>query len=265
MISAPKHTYTAPLASRRASWLPRREPILHVRRRTAAPAKANKGSSEDPYTILNVSPRSTAAEIKASYRQLMKQLHPDLNPDEDTTELATRLNAAYGQLVATLGADTTISAAVNFIYCVTLNMNYYTLTDSCHCDLPLWASGLPCSTEEYFPPDPFDFPEADATEIFVNPFACYGVPPGEWETLQEIAYRATSSGIDPEVALQTAGAGASPSAIVFLTPVQRQLILEELDRMGPAPNQVTAEACAYVIADCLYRARIANGRVDIRR
>ena len=46
----------------------------------------------DPYTVLEVSSHASAAEIKAAYRRLVKQHHPDAGGD-DQTMLA--LNAAW--------------------------------------------------------------------------------------------------------------------------------------------------------------------------
>ena len=49
-------------------------------------------AAADPYRVLGVSPAATAAEIKAAYRALVKQHHPDAGGD-DRTILA--LNAAW--------------------------------------------------------------------------------------------------------------------------------------------------------------------------
>jgi molecular chaperone DnaJ len=51
----------------------------------------------DPYRILGVSPQASGAEIKAAYRALVKQHHPDAGGDA-TTILA--LNAAWERRVA---------------------------------------------------------------------------------------------------------------------------------------------------------------------
>jgi DnaJ-class molecular chaperone len=55
--------------------------------------------SEDPYAVLGVKREATQDEVRASYRQLAKQLHPDLNPgDKQAEEKFKRVSAAYGLL-----------------------------------------------------------------------------------------------------------------------------------------------------------------------
>ena len=52
--------------------------------------------STDYYAILKVSRLASLAAIKRSYRQLARQLHPDLNPtDETAAEQFKMLNEAY--------------------------------------------------------------------------------------------------------------------------------------------------------------------------
>ena len=55
-------------------------------------------ATEDPYTVLSISRGSSKIEIRAAYYQKMKLLHPDVNKDQDTTEAAVKLNAAYVSL-----------------------------------------------------------------------------------------------------------------------------------------------------------------------
>lgn len=53
----------------------------------------------DPYKVLGVSPDASDDEIKAAYRRLAKQYHPDLHPgDKQAAEKMNEINAAYEQI-----------------------------------------------------------------------------------------------------------------------------------------------------------------------
>jgi DnaJ-class molecular chaperone len=56
---------------------------------------------DDPYVILEVTPRSSQAEIKKSFYRLAMKWHPDRNPDkiELATSMMQRINAAYSILM----------------------------------------------------------------------------------------------------------------------------------------------------------------------
>lgn len=50
----------------------------------------------DPFQILGISPSASEDEIKAAYRKLAKQYHPDLNPGSATAEAKMKqINEAY--------------------------------------------------------------------------------------------------------------------------------------------------------------------------
>ena len=50
----------------------------------------------DPYAVLGVSSTASNAEIKAAYRQLVKQHHPDVGGSPDNF---LRVSEAYQQLI----------------------------------------------------------------------------------------------------------------------------------------------------------------------
>jgi DnaJ-class molecular chaperone len=54
--------------------------------------------AQDPYEILGVGKKASAAEIKAAYRKLAKTHHPDLNPGKASEARFREIGAAYGLL-----------------------------------------------------------------------------------------------------------------------------------------------------------------------
>lgn len=198
------------------------KPLYYTTKRQRRISIIVAANTEDPYKTLRISKNATRKQIKTKYYELIKELHPDVNQDRDTTQLAAKLNTAYQNLMD---------------------------------QFPSLSSSIDTEEEQ---DDVFDRPETEPNLLFINPFSCYGVPLQEWQQLQDIV-RANAD--DPEAALRALGVGVSEGAIYYLTPAQLKIVETELETAAMSMNRITEEACAYFLSDCLLRARVANNRV----
>lgn len=53
------------------------------------------GTNESPYAVLGLHPSADPHAIRRTYRQIMRELHPDVCDDPQASELAARVTAAY--------------------------------------------------------------------------------------------------------------------------------------------------------------------------
>ena len=51
--------------------------------------------ARDYYGLLGVSRGASDSEIKRAYRKLARELHPDINPDEQAQQLFKEISTAY--------------------------------------------------------------------------------------------------------------------------------------------------------------------------
>lgn len=71
-------------------------------RRLACCAAKQNGNKSDLYKLLDVSPRSSRADIRAAYIAKIKVMHPDVSMDDGATTDAAALNAAYTALMVSI-------------------------------------------------------------------------------------------------------------------------------------------------------------------
>ena len=56
---------------------------------------AHSMDKNNPYTVLGVKPGASEEEVKTAYRQLAKQLHPDVNKAPDAAKQFQSVKQAY--------------------------------------------------------------------------------------------------------------------------------------------------------------------------
>lgn len=190
----------------------------HKKLRRTVRVWARGGVAPDPYRVLDIPRNSSKAEVRAAYLERMKLYHPDVSMEEDAAEVAVQLNVAYQQLME-------------------------------------GGKGKQGAEGELL--DIFDFPEAEPSCMFINPFSC-NVNPLDWRTLQEIA----EGRDEPTVALSQNGVFAPESAVHYLTPAQLEAVQADMAEME---GSLSYEVTAWVLTDKLGRARRANNRMPVSR
>ncbi|CAJ1960868.1 unnamed protein product [Sphenostylis stenocarpa] len=188
-------------------------------------------SSASAYAVLGLDPLCSAADMKAAFRAKVKQFHPDLNRDS---------NAAY--------SDAMIRRVIEA----------YRILSNC----------TPSQLIESECLDPFDTPECEAFDIFVNQLLCVGeacssscvkrAPHAFTYASSTGTARASSQGHGDDYQVQCAVGQCPRSCIHYVTPSQRILLEELLNSILEAPYDTSAEA------DLLYslitKAKFENNR-----
>ncbi|EOA29569.1 hypothetical protein CARUB_v10016283mg [Capsella rubella] len=153
-------------------------------------------SSSSPYSILGVEPSCSSSELKAAFRAKVKQYHPDVNKERSNSDIMIR--------------------RIIQAYEVTLTV-FYTIE---------------CL-------DPFDHPECEALEVFVNEVLCVGkgcsypcfkTAPHVFSCDTTGTARAMSQGHGEDYRVQSAVNQCPRNCIHYVTPSQRIILEELLDR-----------------------------------
>lgn len=185
-------------------------------------------SRASPYEILGVEPSSSLADIKSAFRAKVKEFHPDVCKDAgDSNLMIRRVIQAYKILLEQHESEATGRESL----------------------------------------DPYEEPECEALDLFVNEFQCIGkgcpyscvarAPHAfSFDTLYGTA-RAISQGHGEDYQVQLAVGQCPRSCIHYVTPSQR-VILEEL--LESALKSPYSSAEAGLLDSLLAKAKFENNR-----
>ncbi|GKV20672.1 hypothetical protein SLEP1_g30760 [Rubroshorea leprosula] len=206
-------------------------PITHPRRRSPRFA-ANSGdtslTSSLAYSILGVDSGCSAVDLKAAFRTKVKQYHPDLNRNGESDAMIRRVIKAY-ELLSNYSRSEIIERE-----CL----------------------------------DPFDKPECEAFDIFVNEILCIGKA-CPYSCVERASHaftyasstgtaRATSQGHGEDYQVQQAVGQCPRSCIHYVTPSQRTILEELLDSILAVPYDNSAEA--ELLYSLIVKAKFENNR-----
>ncbi|XP_027159928.1 chaperone protein dnaJ C76, chloroplastic [Coffea eugenioides] len=181
------------------------------------------------YDVLGLAPDCTPAELKAAFRAKVKEYHPDVRQDKGSSDMMIRRVIKAYEILSNCSRSEIIERE-----CM----------------------------------DPFDEPECEAFDVFVNevlcvgkgcPYSCVKRAPHafEFSSLTGTA-RATSQGHGKDYQVQSAVGQCPMSCIYFVTPSQRIILEELLDSIIGAPYDTSAEAD--LLYSLIVKAKFENNR-----
>uniref|UniRef100_A0A6N2LXU4 J domain-containing protein n=1 Tax=Salix viminalis TaxID=40686 RepID=A0A6N2LXU4_SALVM len=186
-------------------------------------------STSSAYTVLGIEPGCSSAAIKAAFRAKVKQFHPDLNKDGKVYDLMIRRIIQAYEMLSNLSRSEIIERE-----CL----------------------------------DPFEDPECEAFDIFVNevlcvgkgcPYSCVQRAPHAFTYASSTGTaRATSQGHGEDYQVQLAVGQCPRSCIHYVTPSQRVILEEFLDSILEVPYDCSAEAD--LLYSLIVKARFENNR-----
>ncbi|XP_058077679.1 uncharacterized protein LOC131226041 isoform X1 [Magnolia sinica] len=196
-------------------------------------AEEGSGSSDServsPYQVLGIDPSlCTLADIKAAFRARVKEFHPDVNKDAG-------------------GSNVMIRRVIQAYEILSMHHQFETAERKCA--------------------DPFEDPECEALDLFVNealcvgkgcPYSCVKRAPHAFAFDSPYGTAcAISQGHGEDYQVQLAVGQCPRSCIHYVTPSQR-VILEEL--LDSVLNSLYSSAEAAVLDSLIAKARFENNR-----
>ncbi|KAL5566084.1 hypothetical protein UlMin_029248 [Ulmus minor] len=181
------------------------------------------------YAVLGVEPTCSAAELKAAFRAKVKQFHPDVNRTGKASETMIRRVIQAYEILSNCSRSEIIERE-----CL----------------------------------DPFDNPECEAFDIFVNEILCVGKgcsyscvarAPHAFKFASGGTARATSQGHGEDYQVQLAVGQCPKSCIHYVTPSQR-IILEELLNSILSVPYIDSSAEAELLYALIVKAKFENNR-----
>ncbi|EPS66550.1 hypothetical protein M569_08225, partial [Genlisea aurea] len=190
------------------------------------------------YGVLELKPHCSSSEIKAAFRSKVKQFHPDLNRDRKQSDIMVRHVIQAYEILSNYTKSEIIERE-----CI----------------------------------DPFDQPECEAFDVFVNqalclgpgcPYPCVATAPHAFSFCSETeTAQATFKGsrrYDGEeeeeegYLIQVAASQCPKKCIHFVTPLQRMILEELLQSILIKPYDTSAEAD--LLYSLIVKAGYANNR-----
>ncbi|XP_026456552.1 chaperone protein dnaJ C76, chloroplastic-like [Papaver somniferum] len=189
-------------------------------------------SLSSAYEILGVSPYCTFAELKSAFRSKVKQYHPDVSKDvENSDDMIRQVITAYE--------------------IISKNPRFNDI-----------------DRDKLSNVDPFDEPECEALDIFINETLCIGKGcPSSCVKAAPNAFsfdswtgtaRATIQGQGNDYGIQNAVSGCPRNCIHYVTPSQRIILEELLNSILESPVVATAEAD--ILYSLITKAKFENSR-----
>ncbi|KAL6964798.1 hypothetical protein U1Q18_035853 [Sarracenia purpurea var. burkii] len=186
-------------------------------------------SSSSAYDVLGVAPNCSPADLKSAFRAKVKQFHPDVRKDGEISDTIIRRVIRAYQILSKYPKTEIIERE-----CL----------------------------------DPFEEPECEAFDLFVNevlcvgqgcPYSCVQRAPHAFAFASSTGTaRATSQGHGEDYRVQLAVGQCPRNCIHYVTPSQRVILEELLDSILDMPYDTSAEAD--LLYSLIVKAKFENNR-----